>query len=257
MSLRADIHDALDAELPRSPVLGSKVAALIRADLKDRQPLIHRARRTQTLRAPLYLVAAALIVVLIAGLILGGRYLRDINGQTPIDPAHLRALESRPIRLPTLEPGAICPDTPPSQHNARYSIGSGPVSMVLNERSSQLSASGNYWWEARLEYHGSDPGVVLIRAVDINAVDQPNGYPVWFASITSLPSAVQPVGPVEETDVFGKSHIDWHTEAAFSSPVIGSKPLELLYLLGVAYNGNCVGWQFDGPGFSENIVTSS
>jgi hypothetical protein len=257
MSLRADIHDALDAELPRSPGLGSRVAALIRADLSEPKLLTYHARRTRWLRAPLYLVAAALMVVLIAGLILGGRYLRDINGQTPIDPTHLRALESRPIRLPTLEPGAICPDTPPSQHNARYSISSGPVSMVLNELGSQLTASGNYWLEARLEYHGSAPGVVLIRAVDINAVDQPNGYPVWFASPTSIPSAVQPVGPVEETDVFGKSHIDWHPEAAFSSPVLSNKPLELLYLLGVAYNGNCVGWQFDGPGFSENIVTSS
>lgn len=113
---------------------------------------------------------------------------------------------------------------------------------------------GDYWWTAELSYEAKAPGVVLIRAVDINSVDKKGGLPVEFAQLTH--SGVQAVGPVE-TEVTSGGSVDWHPEAAFYAPVSSGQSLKLMYRLGVAYQGSCVGWQFDGPGFSENIVTSS
>lgn len=250
MSLRAEIHDALDAELPLAPELKNKVATLIRDDRRERRALVYRGSRRR-LRVPLYLVAAALIVVLIAGLIVGGRYLRDLNAQTQIDPAKLHALEKTPIRLPKLQTDAICPIT---------ASGNGPVQIAFRGIYS-ASASGANWWRAELVYDATAPGVVLIRAVDINATPSAagpkgTGAPVWFALVPGVPSAIKPVGAVAETDVAPGGHLDWYPEAAFIGPIKGGERLEFLYLLGIGDQGNCVGWQFDGPGFSENIVTS-
>lgn len=254
MSLRADIHDALDAELPPAPALENKVAAHLREGGKDRKFVVYRARRTRALRWPLHLVAAALIVALIGGLIAGGKLLRDLNRQSQVDQAVLHALESRPMQLPTLLPGAQCPVTRPDPNGA---IGTGPVYLLTNGIQS-VSASGANWWRARLEYESNAPGLVLIRAVDINAIDTKGGQPVWFAQPTDVTSAVIAVGPVLEIDRGPGGTVEWHPEAAFYGPVSGKQPLELMYMLGIAYQRNCVGWQFDGPaGFSEHIVTSA
>ena len=81
MSLRNEIRAAIDDVTPPAPALQQKVEAVVMADDRDRVARPHRSstRWTRSFRGPMSLVAAALLVVLIGGLVVGGRLLRDLN----------------------------------------------------------------------------------------------------------------------------------------------------------------------------------
>src|SRR5256885_12212317 len=98
MSLRAEIRAAIDDVTPPAPTLQHKVEAFVVANGRDRVVPMHRPRTqwSRPFRGPMSLVAAVLLVVLIGGLVLGGRLLRDLNAppQT-INQAELKRLESQ------------------------------------------------------------------------------------------------------------------------------------------------------------------
>src|ERR671922_2476210 len=116
MSLRSQIRDAVDDVAPAPLDIERKVSSYVRANNAERKAL--RARRQRSpwayrFQGAAALLAAALVVAVIAGLVFGGRFWRDLNS-TPstINQTELKSLESRPPSLPTVAAEAACPVTP-------------------------------------------------------------------------------------------------------------------------------------------------
>src|ERR1700674_4826636 len=107
MSLRAEIHDALDEVTPPAPHLELRVTGLL-DQVQDKKVLLPRGGRdrwTRRFRGVVALVAADLVVVLIGGLMMEGLLLRDMNAppQT-LTLAELSRMETRPPQFPAVKP---------------------------------------------------------------------------------------------------------------------------------------------------------
>ncbi len=113
MTLRTDIREAIDEVAPPAPGL---VYEVLDSVFKRARPKARR-RRSLRFRAPLALVAALVALSLIAGLVIVGRMLRDIQipaghhyGQSEFQ-RQVAELGARPVRLPVLQARDACPDT--------------------------------------------------------------------------------------------------------------------------------------------------
>src|SRR2546428_13285894 len=78
MSLRSDIHAAIDEVAPPAPLLARQVEAFVLADENERSRFSRRGRIhwTRPLRGAVAVLAAALVVAVMAGLVMGGRLWR-------------------------------------------------------------------------------------------------------------------------------------------------------------------------------------
>src|SRR5207245_8953451 len=95
MSLRAEIHDAIDEVTPPAPMLASRVGAYVLAeDRVVRRPRLGTWMRP--LRGMAGVLAAALVVVLVAGRVVGGRGGRDGN-RTVTRPMPINATQLKPL----------------------------------------------------------------------------------------------------------------------------------------------------------------
>ena len=134
MSLRAEIREAIDEVAPPAPGLVYEVLDSV----FERAP---KARRRLSLRfrAPLALVAALVAVSLIAGVVIGGRMLRDmqISGHHPQSEfqQQVAELEARPLGLPALQRGDSCADTGVVLTSGTQ-YGNGPVWLYLGSTTS-------------------------------------------------------------------------------------------------------------------------
>lgn len=261
MSLRTDIEDVINQVTPPAPGLEDQVRALVVADGKHRRVSLHSQRRSPWgggLRGTGALVAAALVVALMVGLVIGGRLARDVgNGQlsqaASISQSELHSLESRPNVLPQLQPGATCPFSPGAHevHDLRVKgavIGQGPV-YVYDAWTDATTPRGD--WEAfALYYVAERPGLVLVRAGDLQT-----NQPFPFAQYSGPPSAAIATGRVVGTDHVGGIAIQMHSEAVLQDPW-HRQPLnqDLVVMFAVPTSTLCWGFQFDGPGFTETIV---
>jgi hypothetical protein len=260
MSLRTDIQDAIDEVIPPAPGLEHQVRALVVADGKDRRVSLHAHRQSlwgAGFRSSGALVAAGLVVALMAGLVIGGRLARDTShgqiSQSAISQSELRSLESRPIELPQLQPGATCPFSPGTtqvhdSHIKGAVIGQGPV-YVYDAWTDATTGQGD--WEAFAVYYVAErPGLVLVRARDLQT-----SQPFPFAQYSGPPSAAIAAGRVLGTDHIGAIPIQMHPEAVLLDPW-HRQPVnqDLVLMFAVPRSTLCWGFQFDGPGFTETIV---
>ncbi|HYL07077.1 MAG TPA: hypothetical protein VEU76_00910 [Candidatus Udaeobacter sp.] len=267
MSLRTDIHVALDEVAPPAPHLEYQV----RQAVKDLQhpAMAHVRPRLAPLRMPLSLVAAAVIVALMAGLVIAGR--AWIQGNTPVTTPHvvinqadLKSLEARPLQLPALQPGATCPEGPTSSA-AQYhggpplSYGGGPV--YANRGLPAQDAWGT-WVGIVYFIDPQNSGTILLRARDLGT-----GQAIVFADDP------QNIGTYAEVSVPGTpagklvgTHYDpvWHQTLKVYSEVVMVEPKApqsrpgwpaSFATAGVpAGASGCIGFQLDGPDFTEVYV---
>lgn len=258
MTLRAQVRNAIDDIAPPAPDLARRVTAFVLADERDRSTIrtSRRSRFPTRLRLPMALVAAALLVALAGSLVLAGRFWRDLNA-TPstISQPELKSLEARLVHFPAVTPGADCPITVPTLSQLGMTTGDGPVYLV-NADLLETTDWGQ-WVALEFVYRSSAPGLVLIRAKDIERDTQ-----AVFAQDPLAPTGITTVGPV-----LGQVHavgheLRLHREAVFRDPA-HTPPIrntshlpQLLIVLGLEKGtSGCIGIQFDGPeGLSENLV---
>jgi hypothetical protein len=202
------------------------------------------------------MVAAAMILTLMAGLFVAGRSWRNEN-QPPqtISQTELKRLESTALQFPSVAPGAPCPETPLTLNPAFGMVtGEGPVYLG----SGDIFEHGDWgrWMSLAFIYDTSKPGLVLIRARDLK-----NGAEVAFAHYPLSPTGVSAVGAVLGTAHVVNHDVQLRSEAAFQDPYrphsidkSGQAP-ELWVLFGMQKGSSgCIGFQVDGPGFSESFV---
>jgi hypothetical protein len=203
----------------------------------------------------LTVVSAALVVLLIAGLILSGRLWRDRNSPQPtISQAELKTLESRRLLYPALAPGAQCPLTPIALHDPGLSVGDGPVYLVSTDVPVLTDWGG--WAAYKFVYTAKTPGLVLMRAKDLQS-----NQPVAFVQYPLGPSGITATGRVVGTDRLLNRTVSTHSEAVFQDPGHTTPmndqgnvpPLYVMFGLPKGASG-CIGLQIDGPDFTENLV---
>jgi hypothetical protein len=254
MSLRDQVKDALDDVAPPAPTLERRVTAFVFADKRDRRVLLNRGRRhlrTGPFRGMAALVAAALVLTLMVGVVIGGRLGRDLgNGESSqayaINQSELHSLESRPFVLPVLQPGAVCPFSPELQENGQWVGGRGPVFAYNAWRVTRTNRVD--WVAFALAYVAQRPGMVLIRARDLHT-DQA----FVFTQYTPA-SGVIAAGPVLGKDRVEGRNTQLHPESVIEDPWQQQPNQQLVVMFAVPLETLCWGFQFDGPGFSQTLV---
>ena len=210
---------------------------------------------TRRLRSIVSIVSAALVVLLIGGLILSGRLWADLNAPAPaFDQSELKSLESREVHFPTVPPGADCPLDPISLQDPGLAIGIGPVYLVSTDVPAVSDWGG--WTAYEFVYFATVPGLVLIRAKDLQT-----GKQSAFVQFPLGPSAITATGRVLGIDHLLNRRVSMRTEAVFQDPAhtaaMGTHgklpPLDAMVGLQRGASG-CLGLQIDGPHFSQNLV---
>lgn len=240
MTLRADVREALDEVVPIEPPPGltQRVVRTATTDGGQRR----KEKRAVLLRAPLSLVTAFAIIVLIAGLLVGGRLIQDrqaLHGARPSQ-LTLAQLEAIPVNLPVLTAGETCPDNPGS-NSLGYDYGNGPV-YVNGKLLPEISSSEGSLYS--LTYY-SDPnqtGLVLVRGRDLV-----NDGPIRFIAPTGpgYPSD-SPPWPLKDELVLDTGHPPSRTPAGYG---IWHVALEI----DRGWSG-CWGFQINGSNFSETLT---
>jgi hypothetical protein len=255
MSLRTEIHAAIDEVAPPAPALPGDVMAFVFA-AENRPAVPGRSHPSPTrFRGMLSMAAAILIVALMLGLVVGGRLLRDLQPTTNSNQAALQAeqkdLESRPLFLPPrLAAGAPCPVGP----TTTGMVGAGPV--YIEGGVGPSTRWGQYWYgNARVD--SGLQGLVLIRGRDLRT-----GRTVIFVGQYAA-------GRVTGSDDVHGKVLDQHTEHVFDTGnpppstsgtvqngVAGWDQTHWGFVFGLpAGSSSCIGWQVDGLGFTELFVS--
>jgi hypothetical protein len=269
MSLRTQIHDAIDDVTPPAPHLESRVAMYVVAGGRERPALRLRPRRspwTNRIQGVAALLAAVLVIALIVGLVFGGRLLRDLN-HTPapaINQTELKKLEAVPLRLSLLAGNADCRTGPlTAVRTGQDMYGDGPV--YVQSSSDLARSSWGTWQDFYYTARPGHQGLVLVRARDLRT-----GGVVVFARVPGFGYNVDdgiPTGRSAGTDqVFTYETLHAYSEEAINvSNLPASHPSYSVpgwpggYMSYVGYpkaGSGCVGMQIDGSDFSETVVVS-
>jgi hypothetical protein len=254
VSLRTDIHSAFDEVAPSTLGMTERVMESVRVN-PDRG---RRQRWVVSFRGPASLVAVFLLVALVAVALVGGRVLLDWNAFIhPQAPAGrhdslVTQLEARHYQLPVLKAGASCPDGP----EANNLYGAGPVygapgwpqPTTASELAGNFSTSwGIYFYNTFITVAGLN-GPVLVRGRDLRT-----NRPIIFVGNYAT-------GRVVGADTVDGRLVNQHAYLVLdmSHPPSGtsaSQQVEWPVIFGIDKGwSDCVGLQFDGPGFTETWV---
>lgn len=263
MSLRADIHAAIDQVSPPVPSLESKVRAFVRAEGEESLTAPYRGRWTSRVRWSASAVAAVMIVAIIVTATVGGRLWRDWNSYQ--NQQAIAELEARPLQLPMLQPGDACPAGPftdmPAGEPLPTMIGRGPVYSV-NGGGVDESTNWGTWTFGYFFVRRGTSGLILIRARNLVT-----NLPVVFN--THAPgfgidsgAGVTTTGQVLVRDAASDRTIDGYGELIVDPSRLSSYGFAdyLAWGVEVGFPGRvpgCVGYQIDGPGFTEVFVIGS
>jgi hypothetical protein len=262
VTLRSEIHTAIDDIAPPAPALPREAVAFVFSNgrLRSRETLRSRSGWELGMRRAGSLVAAALIGALMITLVIGGRVWRDWNTQqqNAARQAYIVQLHDRPLHLPAVAPGAVCPqDTINNYHGYYGGYGIGPVVASGGGQRYGL-ASGTYidtgYWTAP-----EVSGLVLIRGRNLETNE-----PIVFAQ-PPYPAVGTgtPWGSVASTEVILGVRVKFHEELLLDKSKLMPAPddwWETIQRFPPGSSG-CVGIQADGfnsdgSSFSEVIVLS-
>jgi hypothetical protein len=233
VSLRSELHAAYDELGPEVAGLEERILVTV---IRDRP---RRAAWSVRLRAPLSLVAVFVVIVVVAGSLVGGRLIADLRSYSaphmpaaPLTP--LQKLEARALHLQRLAPHAYCPQGPYDQNG---DAGLGPLHM--SGSSVELHTNWGFYYFDAMWADGPIQGPILVRARDLVT-----GQPVVFVGDYAT-------GPSVGSDVVDGQDVQQHIELVIETP---ASPYAWELTAGVQNHADCEGWQFDGPGFTETIV---
>ncbi|HSS60813.1 MAG TPA: hypothetical protein VLK30_05095 [Candidatus Limnocylindrales bacterium] len=252
MSMRTQIHDAVDEVAPPAPSLERSVTAFVLANDHDRRSLTHGRRAASwpiRFRGMATLVAAVLVLLLVGGTLIGIQIWRNgMNRESSpagsLNQSELHGLEARPIVLPVVQPGAPCPYT--QIVGGGLVQGDGPV--YLLSASTVATTNQGDWFAPTLYYAAKRPGVVLVRGRDLVT-----NQPLVFAQFSYGPSGVIVAGPSLGTDLVNKK-VQLHPEAVVPDSWHQPANEDLILMFAVPRATLCWGFQFDGPDFTETYV---
>jgi hypothetical protein len=215
----------------------------------------HRGRRIFMTRNRMVLLAAALVVILITGLLVSTRLYQDYRntsqipaGHPGIDQAKLAQLLARPLGIKRITATATCPNGPEDLATSIY--GGGPVY-------EQPGPAGSSPW-------GQYGNVTILTPIGINGpvvargIDVRTGEPMVF-----LPP--YGTGAILRTDTLNGKIQNQYTSAVLDTAhppalreTVGSTPYVLWsWWQGISKNASvCLGYEFDGPDFSEVFYSS-
>jgi hypothetical protein len=200
-------------------------------------------------RNRLVLIAAALVLLLVVGVVLTARLTSGLNhvGQPipgGINQGAVAQLLSRPLALPVLKATDQCPDGPYT--GTLY--GSGPV--IGNGSGPNATVWGSYW-DVFFYVPIGQKGPIVIRSEDLRT-----GVPVVFLGAYGVDA---PYG----TDVYnGKTEVQYTaiafdtanppTRSQLNNPPGAFGKWTLTDGIKHGWTG-CFGYQIDGPDFSEQF----
>jgi hypothetical protein len=249
VSLRTDFHAAYDELAPPMNGLPERLVQVVLAE----NPSRGKAERSiSSFSVPVALVAVFLLIAMVAGILIGGRLIRDWSTFHNAEPAgslpgELAQLEARPLLLPSLKSDDPCPTAPGS---AIYFFGSGPAygAAPLATYYSYRTGWGDYW-KMEILMDADVNGLVLVRARDLRT-----HQPVIFVGPYSG-------GPEFGTDTVNGVVARQHLELVLdpSHPQLNEAGLQLMWeFVGGLASGYsaCTFWQLDGSGFTETYVAS-
>ena len=247
MSLRTEMREALDGIVPAASPKGLSERVLRTAMGLRAQPR-NSARMTNPLRAPVSLVAAFVLISVVAGVLVGGRLLRDWTEARNTVPATrtVAQLEAVPVNLPVVQIGAACPEHP-GVNSLGFDYGSGPV-YVNGQFIPELtfvdqSGAGAGLYELTYYARPDLTGAVLVRGRDLV-----NDRPIQFIAPTGIgfPSDTPP-WPVKDELALDASHPPSRNAAT------GYGIWHVRQQIAQGWSG-CWGLQIDGSNFSETIT---
>ena len=188
-------------------------------------------------RNRLALLAAALVLIVISGVLVGTRLFNRPTSEIPSGHVTVADLLARPMHIEHRSTSASCPNGPFTNGNFGtgpvYGLGGGP----------QETAWGTYWY-VYVQVDRGTPGPIVFRGQDVVL-----GWPLVFVSQYA-------VGPVYGTDTLTEGKSDQYT-AVELEPAHEPKNWIWQFEQGFKHGwSGCVGFQADGPGFSETFYSA-
>ena len=241
-NLRRDIHSAFEVI---EPPLGGMPERVVQTVLAERNGRLRKERMVYRLRISLALVAAVLVVAVGAAAVITWNSLHSSNvspagvGLTPV-----QQLEARPLNLPTVQTASQCPESP-SSPSPGYQYGTGPA---YADGGQETSTDWGHYWDVIYYTAPNLKGPVLVRGRDLMTTDRRVIFVGPYAG-----------GPVIGTDT-GPNTGDQHTELVLDPAhpeARDNNHYGYWHIRQGMSNGwvGCVGFQIDGPTFSETITT--
>jgi hypothetical protein len=271
MSLRADIHAALDEVSPPAPSLAGQLDAFIREQGTGRRASSPRPGWPARLRGATSMVAALLVIVLVAGVVVGSRVWQDWNTYQAqqVTKADLAKLEAKPLLpLTTVQPGAECPagplvDVPQDTPGSIVAFGPGPLYAEWGKK--YAITSWGTWTATYFYVAPRASGPMLVRGRDLVT-----GQRVAFAPAPDLVNTPLdrvtfgdgiPTGEViVRQDIILERTVQGHAELFLGSSLFAAAARKGDFLGGYIFMGyakgtsGCVSYQVDGPNFTEVLV---
>jgi hypothetical protein len=242
-NLRRDIHSALEVI---EPPLGGMPERVVQTVLAERNGRLRKEKMVYRLRISLALVAAVLVVAVGAAAVITWNSLHNSN-TSPAGQVHLttlQELEARPLTLPTVQTASQCPESP-STTSPGYQYGNGPI---YADGGPETGTNWGHYWDVIWYAAPNLSGPVIVRGRDLMTTDRR----VVFVGAYSG-------GPVIGTDTApstGAQHTELVLDPAHPQ-ARDSKHYGYWRIRQGMSNGwvGCVGFQIDGPSFSETITT--
>ena len=238
------LHEALDGE----DVAGPFQRLQLEIEKSTGASIRRRTRRAFMTRQRLALLAAALVVVVAAGVLMGTRIYNSTRPTTgvPAGNSEVSTLLARPLHLQHFASTEQCLDGPFTSGN----YGTGPVFGVSG--SSQDTNWGTYW-NVGLDVPMDLSGPIVLRGQDVV-----KGWPMVIVGQYGA-------GPVYGRDVIGGQTVTQYTAGAIDTMrpppdrdgFNGTMYIQWRWLQGFKHGwSGCVGFQVDGTNFAETFYGS-
>ncbi len=239
-SLRRDIHAAFEVIAPPVGGMPERVVQTVLADKRRRR----KERMVYRMRFPLALVAAVLLaaVAVAAIIIWNGLHISSV-ARAGVGLATVQQLEARPLNLPTVRTASECPDQP-APTNPGYQFGTGPV---YADGGPETGTDWGHYWDVDWFAAPNLKGPFIVRGRDLISTDRRVVFVGPFSA-----------GPVIGTDTAPNTGAQ-HTELVLDAghpQARDAKHYGYWQIRQGTSNGwiGCVGFQIDGPSFSEKIT---